>query len=173
MTPVELAKAQREANELMRQHWKVIEGALVFDGKGHSLCTLKDYRDFEMFVDWKIGPKGDSGIYLRGSPQVQIWDPAQWPEGSGGLYNNKINPAQPLAPADGPIGEWNTFYIKMTGERVTVHLNGVLVVDNIVMENYWERDKPIYPLGQIELQAHSTALYFKNIYLRELSTIKE
>jgi len=173
MTSVELAKAQREANELMRQHWKVIEGALVFDGKGHSLCTLKDYRDFEMFVDWKIGPKGDSGIYIRGSPQVQIWDPAQWPEGSGGLYNNKINPAQPLVPADRPVGEWNTFYIKMTGERVTVHLNGVLVVDNIVMENYWERDKPIYPLGQIELQAHSTALYFKNIYLRELSTIKE
>lgn len=170
MTPAELAKAQREADEIMRQHWKVIDGALVFDGKGHSLCTLKDYGDFEMFVDWKIGPKGDSGVYLRGSPQVQIWDPAQSPEGSGGLYNNKINPAKPLVPADRPVGEWNTFYIKMVGERVTVYLNGVLVVDNVVMENYWERDKPIYPVGQLELQAHSTPLFFKNIYLRELST---
>jgi hypothetical protein len=56
----------------------------------------------------------------------------------------------------------------MTGGRVTVHLNDVLVVDDVVMENYWERDKPIYTTGQIELQAHSTPLYFKNVYLREI-----
>jgi HEAT repeat protein len=168
MTTGELAKAQQEADEFMRRHWSVVDGVLVFDGQGHSLCTLKDFGDFEMFVDWKIEEKGDSGIYLRGSPQVQIWDPAQRPEGSGGLYNNRINPSKPLLCADRPVGEWNTFYIKMTGERVTVYLNGVLVVDNIVMENYWERDKPIYPVGQIELQAHGTPLYFKNIFIREI-----
>lgn len=165
MTPAELKKAQAEADMFMRQHWKVVEGALVFDGKGHSLCTLRDFGDFEMFVDWKIQEKGDSGIYLRGSPQVQIWDLTQSPDGSGGLYNNKINPSKPLVRADRPVGEWNTFYIKMSRERVTVHLNGVLVADNVVMENYWEREKPIYPEGQIELQAHSTPLSFKNIYI--------
>jgi hypothetical protein len=121
-----------------------------------------------MFVDWRIESKGDSGIYLRGSPQVQIWDPAQWPEGSGGLYNNQKNPKNPLVNADRPIGEWNTFYIKMAGDKVTVLLNGVLVVDNVVMENYWERDKPIYPVGQIELQAHSTTLAYKNIFIRPI-----
>jgi len=169
MTPEELEKAQAEADEDMRTHWKAIEGILVFDGKGHSLCTARDYKDFEMLVDWKIEKEGDSGIYLRGSPQVQIWDTAQWPEGSGGLYNNKKGPSQPLAVADNPIGEWNSFRIKMVGERVTVYLNNVLVVDNVVMENYWERDKPIYPTGQIELQAHSTTLYFRNIYIREIT----
>ena len=172
MTPAELKKTQPEADALMRQHWKVVEGALVFDGQGHSLCTLKDYGDFEMFVDWKIREKGDSGIYLRGSPQVQIWDLTQSPDGSGGIYNNKIHPAKPLLRADRPVGEWNTFYIRMTGERVTVHLNGVLVADNVVMENYWEREKPIYPTGQIELQAHSTPLTFKNIYIREIHSQK-
>jgi HEAT repeat protein len=168
MSPKELARAQEEADELARRHWRVVDGSLVFDGGGHSLCTSRDYEDFELFVDWKIGPKGDSGIYLRGSPQVQIWDTAQYPEGSGGLYNNKLGPSKPLVCADRPVGEWNTFYIKMAGERVTVYLNGVLVVDNVVLENYWERDKPIYPAGQIELQAHSTPLYFKNIYIREI-----
>ena len=84
-----LAKLQRKADKKMRRHWKVKKGVLCFDGKGHSLCTKKDYKDFEMSVEWKIGKHGDSGIYLRGSPQVQIWDIAQWPEGSGGLYNNK------------------------------------------------------------------------------------
>lgn len=168
MTSEELKAAQEKADEDMRQHWKVVEGVLVFDGKGHNLCTVKDYCDFELFVDWKIEPGGDSGIYLRGSPQVQIWDPAQWPEGSGGLYNNQKNPNKPLKRADNPVGMWNTFYIKMVGERVTVYLNGELVVDEVVMENYWERDKSIYRCGQIELQAHNTPLYFKNIYLREI-----
>lgn len=168
MTPEELQAAQQKADEDMRQHWKVVAGELVFDGRGHSLCTAKDYCDFELFVDWKIEPGGDSGIYLRGSPQVQIWDPAQWREGSGGLYNNQKNPNKPLKRADNPVGSWNTFYIKMIDERVTVYLNGELVVDNVVMENYWERDKPIYRCGQIELQAHNTPLYFKNIYVREI-----
>jgi hypothetical protein len=163
-----LRREQEAADEEMRLHWQVADGTLVFDGLGQSLCTVKDYSDFELFVDWKIEPGGDSGLYLRGSPQVQIWDPGQRPEGSGGLYNNQVGPAKPLQPADNPVGEWNTFYIRMTGDRVTVHLNGVVVVDNVVMENYWERDKPIYPSGQIELQAHSTPLHFKNIFLREL-----
>jgi len=168
MKPEELRAAQEKADEDMRQHWRVVDGVLFFDGKGHSLCTAKDYCDFELFVDWKIEPGGDSGIYLRGSPQVQIWDPAQWPEGSGGLYNNQKNPNKPLKRADNPVGTWNTFYIKMVEERVTVYLNGEMVVDNVVMENYWERDKPIYRCGQIELQAHNTPLYFKNIYIREI-----
>lgn len=172
MTPAELKKAQTEADIFMRQHWKVVEGALLFDGRGHSLCTLRDFGDYEMFVDWKIQEKGDSGIYLRGSPQVQIWDLTQSPDGSGGLYNNKIDPSKPLVRADRPVGEWNTFYIKMSAERVTVLLNGVLVAGNAVMENYWEREKPIYPSGQIELQAHSTPLSFKNIYIREFPSQK-
>ncbi|MEE9502819.1 MAG: family 16 glycoside hydrolase [Candidatus Aminicenantaceae bacterium] len=169
MTPEELEKAQAEADEVMRAHWKAVDGILVFDGKGKSLCTVKDYGDFEMLVDWKIGEIGDSGIYLRGSPQVQIWDPAQWPEGSGGLYNNIKGPKDPLKCVDNPIGEWNSFHIKMIGDRVTVYLNDVLVVDNVVMENYWERDKPIYPSGQIELQSHNSPLYFRNIYIREIA----
>jgi HEAT repeat protein len=168
MAPDALARAQKIADESMRAHWKVREEVLTFDGKGESLCTAKDFADFELFVDWKIEPKGDSGIYLRGSPQVQIWDETQSPDGSGGLYNNKIHPSKPLLRADRPVGEWNTFQLKMVGENVTVWLNGVLVADNVIMENYWERDKSIYPTGQIELQAHSTPLYFKNIYIREI-----
>ena len=168
MTPEQLAEAQKKADEGMRQHWKVEDGALVFDGKGRSLCTAKDYGDFEFYVDWKILPRGDSGIYLRGTPQVQIWDLDTHPQGSGGLFNNKKNPSKPLKCADKPIGQWNTFFIKMVGDRVTIELNGELVVDNVVLENYWERDKPLYPTGQIELQNHGNTLWFKNVYLREI-----
>jgi len=168
MTPQQLAAAQKKADERMRAHWKVEDGALVFDGRGDSLCTAKDYGDFEMYVDYKILRRGDSGIYLRGSPQVQIWDPEDNPEGSGGLYNNEKNPRKPLKRADKPVGQWNTLRIKMVGEKVSVWLNGELVVDNVVLENYWDRAKPIYPTGQIELQNHGNTLWFKNIYIREL-----
>jgi HEAT repeat protein len=173
MTADELARAQASADSSMRLHWSVAEGVLVFDGKGANLCTAKDYGDFELLVDWKIEKKGDSGIYLRGSPQVQIWDPAMWPEGSGGLYNNQKGQSKPLRKADKPIGEWNTFRIRMIGDRVTVYLNDVLVVDNVALENYWERQKPIYPMGAIELQSHSSPLYFRNVFIREIPRRKE
>ena len=170
--PDEQKELQKQADEDMAAHWKVVDGALVFDGKGHSLCTAKDYGDFEMLVDWKIEAGGDSGIYLRGSPQVQIWDIANKnvgaEVGSGGLYNNKQNESKPKKKADKPVGQWNTFRIFMIGELVTVILNDELVVDNVVMENYWERDKPIYPTGQIELQSHGSLLQFRNIFIREI-----
>ena len=108
-------------------------------------------------MDWKIEKNGDSGIYLRGQPQVQIWDSDNTPgargedknSGSGGLWNNplpadvakskdnalKLKEGQkigkmPLKKADKPVGEWNTFHIIMKGDKVTVYLNGELVVDN-------------------------------------------
>ena len=177
LAPDQAKKLQQEADEDMRAHWKATDGILVFDGKGRSLCTAKDYGDFEMLVDWKILKGGDSGIYLRGSPQVQIWDTGRVVSGaqvgSGGLYNNQKNPSKPSKCADKPVGEWNTFRIIMVGDKVTVYLNGELVVDNVVMENYWNRSKPIYPTGQIELQNHGNFLYFRNIYIREILPAEE
>lgn len=171
MSPEELKEAQKVADEQMNAHWKAENGIIVFDGKGANLCTSKDYGDFELYLDFKIEKDGDSGIYLRGTPQVQIWDPdtkAANGIGSGGLYNNEKNPRNPLVRADKPVGEWNTFYIKMVGEKVTVKLNDKLVADNVTLENYWERDKPIYPTGAIELQNHGNTLYFRNLYIKEL-----
>ncbi|MFY7953972.1 MAG: 3-keto-disaccharide hydrolase [Armatimonadaceae bacterium] len=168
MTAAELTDKQRQATAEALKHWSVKDGAIQYDGKNDSLCTVKDYADFEMHVSWKIGPHGDSGIYLRGSPQVQIWDPEQHKLGSGGLYNNQKNPSGPRVLADKAIGEWNDFRILMIGERVTIYLNNQLVVQNVVLENYWDRNQPIFPTGQLELQHHGDHLEFKNIYVREI-----
>jgi len=175
MPAAELATAQAAADEKMRAHWKVVDGVLEFDGKGDSLCTTQDYGDFELFVDWKILAGGDSGIYLRGSPQIQIWDTNHEAyfvhgaeKGSGAFWNNAKNPRFPLTKADKPVGEWNTFFIRMVGERATILLNGKTVTDNVVLENLWERDKPIYRTGQIELQNHGNNLWFRNISIREI-----
>jgi hypothetical protein len=167
----ELEQKQKEANEKYLPHWQIRDGILVYDGKGESLQTAKDYGDFELMVDWKIQKEGDSGIYLRGNPQVQIWDPdGKIAKGvaSGGLYNNQKHPNKPLEKADKPVGEWNHFHILMKGDRVTVYLNGVKVVDDTPLENFWERDKPLPARGPIELQHHGDKLWFKNIYIKEL-----
>lgn len=166
LSPDELATAQRAADDNMRNHWSMQDGVLHFDGRGASLVTHRPYRDFELTLDWKIEPGGDSGIYLRGTPQVQIWDDAV---GSGGLYNNQQHPSKPLVVADHPPGEWNTFRIVMIGERVTVWLNDTLVVADTPLENYWQRDEPVYEFGPIELQAHGNPLWFRNIFIREIT----
>ena len=143
--------------------WKAEDGLIVYTGKGgKNLATAKNYKDFEMWVDWKITKGGDSGIYLRGHPQVQIWDNK---EGSGGLWNNKAGSPgkEPLVVADKPIGEWNTFYIKMVGDKVTVKLNDKLVVDNAVF-----LEGKIKPEGPIELQVHGSPLWFRNVFVKEL-----
>lgn len=175
MSKSKLARLQKAANEQMMKDWFIKDGVIGFKGEGYNnICTIKDYGDFEMLVDWKITKGGDSGIYLRGTPQVQIWDIARVDAGaqvgSGGLYNNQKHESKPLTVADNPIDEWNTFRIKMVGDRVTVHLNGVLVTDNVVLENYWDRNLPIFPKEAIELQAHGEDLGFRNVYVREISS---
>ena len=172
MSAAELQTAQQKANETIKNDWVIKDGLLIFTGHGDNLCTEKMYGDIEMFVDWKITEKGDAGIYLRGTPQVQIWDTSRREVGaqvgSGGLYNNQKNVSKPLVVADNKIGEWNTFHIIMNGDKVTVYLNGILVTDNIGLENYWDRKLPLFTKDQIELQAHGTYVAYRNIYVREL-----
>ena len=168
--PEKYAAQVKAANEKYLPHWKVEEGILHYDGKGQSLQTSKDYGDIELWVDWKIKANGDSGIYLRGNPQVQIWDPNRPKQevGSGGLYNNQKHPKDPLKKADKPIGEWNRFHIIMKGDIVNVWLNGEQVVKDTPLENYWKRGDPLPSTGPIELQHHGDELWYKNIFIKEL-----
>lgn len=176
-----LADKQAKADIQAKQEWKPVNGELHFDAKGYNnLATVKQYGDFEMLVDWKIiddkKGQGDAGIYLRGSPQVQIWDNARISAGaqvgSGGLYNNQVYESKPLKVADNKLDEWNTFRIIMKGDRVTVYLNGELVTDNIILENYWDRKLPIFVREQIELQAHGSPVAYRDMYIKELPEVK-
>jgi hypothetical protein len=178
LTPSEQHNLQAKADEILRQHWRVDAGELVNDGHGTYCTTIKDYGDFELLIDWKmVDPNADSGIYLRGNPQVQIWNPDdpvkrqyQAHLGSGSLWNNKPDtPGQsPLIRADRPIGQWNTFRICIVDNCVTVHFNEQLVVDDAVMQNFWDPQKPIISKGPIQLQTHGGEMRFRRIYLREL-----
>jgi hypothetical protein len=170
------AARDKKMKEGIHKHWVVKDGVLESDGDPNFfLATPRDYGDFEMWVDWKINKDGDSGIYLRGVPQVQIWDPDDKavaklgaPKGSGGLWNNKTHERFPSEKADKPVGEWNRMYIRMVGPYVTVKLNGKKVTDNVVLENYYDPKSPVPMTGPIFLQTHTTKLYFRNVFVREI-----
>jgi hypothetical protein len=161
----------------MQAHWSVENGELVNDGQGAYATTEKDYGDFELLLEYRTVPKADSGIYLRGCPQVQIWDSTEEGKfgigankGSGGLWNNSPGAPgkDPLVLADRPFGEWNQFRIVMVGARVSVWLNGQQVVDHALMENYYDRKTPIPTHGPIQLQTHGGEIRWRNIFLREI-----
>lgn len=161
-----------------RQHWTVDNGELVNDGKGPYLTTDKEYGDIEFHIEFKTVAKADSGIYLRGTPQVQIWDYSlaggKWnrgaDQGSGGLFNNsKGSPSkEPRVLADKKFGEWNQFRIQQIGDRTSVWLNGHQVVDDSRMENFWDRRRPLFAKGVIQLQTHGGEIRWRNLFIREI-----
>ena len=163
--------------EDIRQHWSVDQGILVNDGHGLYLTTDRNFRDFELLLDYKTVPKADSGIYLKGIPQVQIWDFTEEAKfnigankGSGGLWNNSAGALgkDPLSLSDKPFGEWNHFRIIQVGSRTTVWLNDKLVVDNAIMENYFDRKSPLPREGPIQLQTHGGEISWRNVFIREI-----
>jgi hypothetical protein len=160
-----------------KPHWYVENGELVNDGFGAYASTDQPLGDFEFFVDYKTVAKADSGIYLRGVPQVQIWDHTEADpqglgraKGSGGLWNNSPGrPGKdPAVLADKAFGEWNKFRVLMVGSRVSVWLNDKEVVDHAILENYYDRKTPVPAMGPIRLQTHGGEIRWRNIYLRTI-----
>lgn len=177
LSPEKRAEQDAKWTAEMKSHWSVEGDELVNDGHGKYATTESDYGDFEFLIEYKTVPKADSGIYLRGVPQVQIWDHTNPNEfknggdkGSGGLWNNSRGAAgkDPLVLADKPFGQWNSFRILMVGSRVSVWLNQQLVVDHAILENFYDRQTPIPTRGPIELQTHGGEIRWRNIFLREI-----
>lgn len=188
LNPHSVAKLEGEKKEAALQkmrdefadHWRVENGELVNDGDGPYATTDEEFGDIEFTLEYKTVAGADSGIYLRGTPQVQIWDknqefnpekPTRRPHmGSGGLFNNTPDTLgrDPARVADKPFGQWNKFRIRQIGARTWVWLNDKIVVDGAVMENYWDREKPLPATGPIMLQTHGGEIRWKNIFVREI-----
>jgi len=172
------AEKRSEWDKDMNVHWTIKDGALINDGNGVYLTTNAEHGDIELFIDYKTVAKADSGIYLRGTPQVQIWDSTEEAKfnigankGSGALWNNSAGTPgkDPLVLADKPFGEWNTLRIVQIGARTSVWLNGKHVVDNAIMENFWDRASPLFAKGVIQLQTHGGEIQWRNLFVREIA----
>ena len=188
--PYKLAEMSKEDREKfladqtaeMKKHWSVDNGELVNDGNGPYATTDKEYKDFELLIEYKTVPMADSGIYLRATPQVQIWDTREeggkWnlgaDKGSGALWNNNENGQSkgkgkyPSAKMDKPFGEWNALRIVMKDDKVSVWMNGEQIVDDAPLDNYWKKGEKVIEQGPIQLQTHGGEIRWRNIFIKEL-----
>jgi len=180
LTGEKKAAALKKMRDELPLHWRAENGELVNSGTGPYATTDEEFGDIELRIEYRTVAKADSGIYLRGTPQVQIWDPNQEFDpkkldrkphlGSGGLFNNAPgSPGRdPLVKADQPFGEWNTFRITQKGDVTSVWLNGKLVVDAARMQNYWDPKTALPALGPIQLQTHGGEIRWRNIWVKSL-----
>lgn len=171
-------KSQREE---FPQHWRIENGELVNDGHGPYATSEEQFGDIDFLVEYRTVANADSGIYLRGTPQVQIWDwhqafdptrPTRKPHlGSGALFNNTPGNSgrDPLVFADRPLGEWNQLRVRQIGDRTWVWLNDALVVDDAVMENFWDRNETLPATGPIMLQTHGGEIRWRNLFVHDIS----
>ena len=148
--------------------WSFRDGALFFDGSrdGGVLSSAAEFGDFELWADWRLlSAGGESGLCLRGVPQVAVWDAASRGAGSGAISENWRGSSRPLAVADRPLGDWNRLRVKMKGDLVTVWLNGVLVVDGARYENSLDRGSHLPAVGPVALRATSP-VEWRNVFVR-------
>tara|TARA_B110000483_G_scaffold55688_1_gene69589 strand:+ start:2706 stop:4043 length:1338 start_codon:yes stop_codon:yes gene_type:complete len=180
LPPAELAAKRKASLADIETHWSLEGDELVNGGEGLYLTTDENFGDYELLLEYRTVAGADSGIYLKGCPQIQIWDTTEaggkWDrgakEGSGGLWNNSPGATgkDPLVPADRPFGEWNQFRVIQCGARTWVWFNDQLVVDGAILENYFDktRKQPIPARGPIQLQTHGGEIRWRNIFVREI-----
>ncbi len=113
--------------------WMVKDGILVNDAPAPNLATQARFWNFNLHVEFRVGPRSNSGIGLRGRYEVQILEDYGRPisgHSNGAIYSRIL----PAVNASKPAGEWQTFDIRLIGRMVTVVLNGVKIIDNREIE---------------------------------------
>lgn len=176
--------------------WVIEDGVLTTDGKGGDLVTNKEYKDFVLEFDFKVSPKGNSGVVYKvqepiedkaffstyaSGPEFQLIDdsgyPAQLNETQKTGANYDIHAPKSLTSK--PAGEWNHGVIKVKNNKITHTVNGTVVVEYTYGDQAWTEAvakskfakwpyAQAHDAGKIALQGHNDRVYFKNIKIQEL-----
>jgi len=171
--------------------WQVVDGALTRTGAGGDIISTGTYTNFELTLEWKISPGGNSGIFYRASedtdaiywnaPEMQVLDDAKHPDGQSRLTAAGADYAVYPSPAGvvKPAGEWNAVRLVVNGNHVEHWLNGVKVVEYELGSADWTARVAASKFaphlrygkntsGHIGLQDHGDWVAYKNIQIRVL-----
>jgi hypothetical protein len=177
--------------DAMPDGWQVVDGALTRVAAGGDIITIDQFESFELALDWKVSPGGNSGIFFgvtedadyvwQTGPEYQILDDeghrdGLTPETSAGSNYALHAPAAALAR---PAGEWNSARLVVRGNHVEHWLNGEKIVSYEIRSEEWKalvaaskfRDMPGYGQarrGHIALQDHGDHVAFRNVRIRVL-----
>jgi hypothetical protein len=193
--------------EAATKAWSVTDGTIYLDAEAQKkldasetcvLVTNDEYENFDLKLDWKIGPKGNSGIifYLHDDKQkyqdtyntgmeMQVLDngtPIKPGHSDAKLYTHRAGDLYDLLAskeADHPQGEWNSVEIKCVNGKLDFYMNGVHTLSTTLWNDYWRKmiaiskfktmpDFGTFKKGKISLQNHNEDVWFKNIRIKRL-----
>ena len=185
------------------QAWKVADGALYLDtsgkagwqtSQGGDILTADEFENFDLQLEWKISPNGNSGIMFyvhedsskykyvwNTGPEMQVLDNAGHPDAkipkhrAGDLYDLISCSKETVK----PVGEWNLAEIKSVNGKLDIYLNGTNVVSTTLWDDNWKKlvagskfkDMPdfgTYKKGHISLQDHGNTVWYRNIKIKRL-----
>ncbi len=149
--------------------WRVEDGVMANDAdNGRDLATTANFQDFELRIDYKTVPEGNSGVYLRGRVEVQILDSYGNEELNAGDTGAVYDQYTPLVNASLPPGEWHSFDIKYVGDKLTVMLNDKLVQDNVTVSSVTggALRGGVNEAGPLMLQGDHGKVWFRNVRIR-------
>jgi len=184
--------------------WKVEDGVLHFDpeagknGGGGDLVTNSEYENFHLKLEWKVAANSNSGIifYVNDNPEkyhatyetgleMQVLDNDGHPDGkitkhrAGDLYDLIKSTSEPVK----PVGEWNTAEIVSKNGKLTLVLNGVIVVETVLWDDNFKKliagskfatwpGFGTFKKGKIALQDHGNNVWYRNIVIKEWNTME-
>lgn len=169
--------------------WDAVDGTLARTGPGGDIITDREFEDFELRLEWRLEPGGNSGIFYRAAegeewvyhsaPEYQVLDDERHPDGQSPLTSAGANYGLHAARRGvvRPVGEWNEARIVVEGDRVQHWLNGMLVVEYELGSPAWQAlvdaskfsQWPAYgqaDRGHIGLQDHGDPVWYRNIKIR-------
>lgn len=154
----QVAKLRKAAGEAVAANWGAADGLLEFAAEAPAtIGTEKEYENFELWIEWRS--EGEAGMAVRSMPLIRLGGAA-----GTGLADGKA--ARTVA--DNAPGTWNTLYVKVVDDRITLVENGVKVAENAVMTNLCAPGEPVYAQGRIELAGQGAPVAFRNLWINEL-----
>ena len=174
------------------EEWTIRDGQLIRTQPAGDIITREQFDDFELSLDWKVEPGGNSGVFFNVAsdvgnavyhtgPEMQLLDNEGHPDGGSPLTSAGSNYAlhAPVWDVAAPADSWNRSRLVVQGDSVEHWLNGVLIVEYLLGTPEWRRrvedskfrSMPQYGSqrrGHIALQDHGEKVSFRNIRIRRL-----
>jgi len=152
--------------------WTVEDGAMTNVEHGHDIATVDFFKDFDLRLEYKTVPGGNSGVYLRGRIEIQVLDSFNEPEPGTGSDGAVYGQFPPLVKASKPAGEWNLLEVTLVGNKLTAKLNGQVIHDNREITQVTGGALPggVEDPGPLMLQGDHGKVWYRHIEIRPIAT---
>ena len=155
--------------------WTVEKGTMTNVAHGEDIATKKTFTDFELKIEYKTVRMGNSGVYLRGRIELQVFDSNKRKKPGKADDGAIFGQTAPLINATKPAGKWTKLHVRCVGDRVTATLNGKTIHDNQLIPGVTGGAQPggVTDPGPLMLQGDHGKVWYRNIKIRPIAPEKK